>query len=58
MSSNEPRYEDLPPGTNPYAYVIDKNLRRRHSDESQRAVAAAKIAKMEHGDVLRSVVVF
>jgi N6-adenosine-specific RNA methylase IME4 len=43
-----PRYESFT-GDNPLAYVIDKNLRRRHLDESQRADAAARLANLSHG---------
>lgn len=44
----EPIYEDYT-GTDPLAFVIDKNLRRRHLDESQRAYCAAKLANLTHG---------
>jgi len=44
----EPRYEDFT-GTDALAFVIDKNLRRRHLDESQRAFCAAKLANLAHG---------
>src|ERR1700733_12842473 len=36
-------------GGDPVAFVIDKNLRRRHLSESQRAMAAAKLASYAHG---------
>ena len=42
-------YEPFPPDQDPLQFVIDKNLRRRHMSESQRAFAAAKIANIEHG---------
>jgi ParB family chromosome partitioning protein len=36
-------------GSNPLAFVIAKNLARRHLSESQRAMVAAKLAKMPQG---------
>lgn len=33
----------------PFAYAISKNLRRRHLTASQRAMIAAKFAKLRHG---------
>jgi hypothetical protein len=45
----DPRYELLPPDVDPLAFIIDKNLKRRHLNESQRAMAAAKIARLGQG---------
>lgn len=45
----EARYAPLPVGTDPIAFVIDKNLRRRHLNETQRAMAGSKLATMPRG---------
>ena len=40
----EPRYAELPDGTNPARHVVAANLNRRHLSESQRAMIAAKLS--------------
>jgi N6-adenosine-specific RNA methylase IME4 len=44
----EPRLRDWT-GDDPIAYVVSLNLKRRHMDESQRAMVAARIATMREG---------
>ena len=41
-------------GNDPLAFVVSKNLRRRHLRESQRAMAAARLANMRHGGVRKN----
>lgn len=50
----EPRYERVNGKTNPLKYVISKNLARRHLNETQRAVIAAKLANMGRGNFSKS----
>jgi N6-adenosine-specific RNA methylase IME4 len=45
----EPHFEAFP-GGDPVAFVISANLRRRHMDESQRSLVAAKLANMRQGE--------
>lgn len=45
----EPRYSKLPDRTDPLAFVLDKNLHRRHLDDRQRASVAGKIASLGRG---------
>lgn len=44
----EPKWQDYS-GADPAGYVISENLHRRHLDESQRALAAARLARLKHG---------
>lgn len=49
----EPRFEQFC-GDDPLAYTLSMNLQRRHLNESQRAMIAAKVATMLHGGDRRS----
>jgi len=48
----EPRFETYK-GTNPIGFIVSANLKRRHLDASQRAMAA-KLATLKHGGDRRS----
>lgn len=48
MASVTPHYEHYD-GSDPLSFVISRNLRRRHLDESQRAMVAARLANMRQG---------
>jgi ParB-like chromosome segregation protein Spo0J len=45
-----PVYRPLLSVDNPLQFVLDKNLQRRHLNESQRALIATKIANMRQGE--------
>jgi hypothetical protein len=49
----EPRFETYK-GTNPVGFIVSSNLKRRHLNESQRALIGAKLAKLSHGGDRRS----
>jgi hypothetical protein len=46
----KPEFVELPASTNPVAYVISANLKRRQLRETQRALVAAKLANFKLGD--------
>jgi hypothetical protein len=48
MKGITPRFE-IYKGNNPVGFIISANLRRRHLNESQRAMVASKLATLAHG---------
>lgn len=48
VGDTEPRFNEYS-GDDPLAFVISHNLHRRHLDESQRGMVAAKLANMKEG---------
>jgi hypothetical protein len=49
MVSVQPIYEELPADKDPLAFVISANLHRRHLNETQRGVVAARLTNMQRG---------
>ena len=45
----EPRFEDVPAGTDPVRYITSANVHRRHLTTAQRAAIAAELANMQSG---------
>lgn len=48
LAGVEPRYTEYT-GDNPVSFVVSENIARRHLDESQRAMCAARLANMGEG---------
>jgi len=53
MLNIEPKYEDFT-GKDPLAFVVSRNLCRRHLSESQRAMVAAAVIELQRRDDGRS----
>src|SRR5271163_491695 len=47
MAGVEPTFGEFPDSGDPLAAVISANLRRRHLDESQRAMIAARLSNLK-----------
>ena len=43
------RFEPLPADADPLSFVIDKNLKRRHLNDDQRRMVAARLANLDRG---------
>jgi hypothetical protein len=50
----EPHYETWDGVGSPLAFVLSRNVHRRHLDESQRAVVAAKVANLPEGRPMKT----
>lgn len=53
MANVEPRVRNFTTG-DPIAFIVSANVHRRHLTESQRALVAAKIANLNHGQTVRA----
>jgi hypothetical protein len=49
----KPRFEEYT-GNNPVGFIVSANLKRRHLNESQRALVASRLATLSHGGDRRS----
>ena len=49
LANKEPCFKDWDGAGDPVAFVLSLNARRRHLSESQRALAAAKLASLDKG---------
>lgn len=50
----DPQFENFNGQGDPLAFIVSVNVKRRHLNASQRALIAAKIANMPHGDISRA----